>query len=110
MLGDHQTHSEAQLLKYYTSPTIVRQVLRFLAPDYRHLQLPVPTWAVALAGADQRLTRMHAFSQHLHATALACHAALASTLTFALTTQLIHALCTCMRYRSGLCELAGSGW
>lgn len=50
-VGKHHTRADTQVLRYYT-PSVARDVLHFVAPDYRLLNLPVPEWAVALLGGQ----------------------------------------------------------
>lgn len=48
----HNTRADLRVSRYYT-PTVTRHALHFLAPDYRRLRLPVPSWALALLGATK---------------------------------------------------------
>ncbi len=54
-LDEHETNADSQQLEYYTEP-ILRNVLKYLAPDYAHLQTVighfVPEWAVQRVGVD----------------------------------------------------------
>ena len=50
---DHVTNAKSRLSTYYSSPELVRGVLRHYAVDYRTVPgLRVPRWAVATAGED----------------------------------------------------------
>ena len=48
--GAHTTNAGAQTARFYSSATIVQQVLSYLADDYRVLRLPVPAWAANMVG------------------------------------------------------------